>query len=113
MFSKRSLSGVLLATSIGAAAALAMISPDPALAGDGGYCGKLKKPEVQKLCDKNKSKDENEKAIRDKMKEWRGIAKKKDEQFKKCSACHEKSSGGPLNGDAEKLWPVFKKLAGF
>lgn len=100
--------------SIGAAALMAFASPGPAMAGgDGGYCAKLKKAEVKKLCDSSKSAKDNEKAIRDQMKDWRKVAKKKDDRFKKCTACHEKSSGGPLNGDAEGLWGDFKKAAGF
>lgn len=105
MFQKRSFSAFVLMASLGAAATAAVFAPAPVSAG--GYCDTMKNAKVKKACADAGISDE--KGMKKQMKEW---SKAAGDDYKKCTTCHKKSTGGELNEDGNKKWDDFAKKAG-
>lgn len=103
----KKLPAFVLMTTLGAAATLAVVVPQLAQADEAKLnCETFKKDRVKAAC---KAGANTERAMRNQMKEWQKVAKSKGGEYK-CTTCHEKSSGGPLNGDGASKWDEFEKL---
>lgn len=103
----KKLPAIVLMTTLGAAAALAWLAPQPAQADEKQIdCAGLKKARVKAACTAGAN---TEKKMREQMKAWQKTAKEKGGEFK-CTTCHEKGSGGALKSGADAEWTKFEAL---